>query len=537
MFKETKNKIPFVLITQDWLDRWLPVLKETELKAYLRLAYHYNLKNKLSFPGQQTIAAAIGVKSHRPVASALARLEDLALIEALKKSPQKGMKGWPSNQYRMLHVDENGYHRAERQQSSLKDAISEKRAFLEFATSLPFKYNSHEERLGVAFEKYPEFKVAYYATGSDKDEDFDLTIALIGFFTFRFREKYSDLAQFDSQLRRLTSEAFSRLSEHEQMVKENLLAEWERAKKDYAYCGDYIANHYPKYFEALKVISIAKGKNSEEYKHKYHELVEKHPEVKEISHYCNYGIFRELAEKHGISSRLVINIVEEISLNTKCEIGFKFDHENYVHKVVLPNETVFLTDEEKRLVLLEFEHDDYRDPDTGESCVLSEGFTPAERRDFKGTLEKIRAAKLKALDILVENVTGALADARVQGLVRENAGGEYRPDFRFRRFKEDGSHTCKSEPGYHPPKMDLKDLLRHITHEINQHTEHMREYDCLRESELPKYRETEPSERMGKPRENALVPIPPVTLEQVRTKFEENKVELQARKWGNKEVV
>ena len=469
--------------------------------------------------------------------SALTKLEELGLIEALKKPPQKGMKGWPSNQYRMLHVDENGYHRAERQQSSLNDAISGKKAFLEFATSLPFKYNSHEERLGAVFEKYPEFKVAYSSAGSDKDEDYDLTMDLIVFFTLGFREKYSDLAQFDSQLKRLTSEAFSRLSEHEEMVRENLLAEWERAKKDYAYCGDYIENHYPKHFEALKVISIAKGKNSEEYKHKYHELVEKHPEVKEISLYFNYGIFRELGEKNGISSRSVVHVFHEISLNAKCEIGFKFDYENYVHKVVLPNETVFLTDEEKRLVLLEFERDDYRDPNTGEICVLSEGFTPAERRDFKGTLEKIRAAKLKALDTLVENVTGALADAYLQGLVRENGGGEYRPDLRYRRLKEDGSHTCKIEPGYYPPKMDLKDLLRHNTYEINHRTEHMREYDCLRESELPKYRENEPPELLGKPCENALVPISPVTLEQVRTKFEENKVELQARKSGNREVV
>ena len=116
--EKNQEKVPFILITQEWIDRWLPVLKAAELKVYLKLAYHYNHQNSVSFPGQNLIRRAIGINTKKPVINALKQLEKLGLIEILKKSPQKKKKGWPSNKYRMLHVDSNGYHRAQSQQNT-----------------------------------------------------------------------------------------------------------------------------------------------------------------------------------------------------------------------------------------------------------------------------------------------------------------------------------------------------------------------------------------------------------------------------------
>ena len=35
--EKKENTHQFVMITHEWLDRWLPILNETELKVYLRL--------------------------------------------------------------------------------------------------------------------------------------------------------------------------------------------------------------------------------------------------------------------------------------------------------------------------------------------------------------------------------------------------------------------------------------------------------------------------------------------------------------------
>jgi hypothetical protein len=511
MTNDKNTKIPFVLITQEWLDAWLPVLKGTELKAYLRLAYHYNREKKISFPGQQTIAKAIGLKSYKPVMSALTKLEELGLMEALKKPPQKGMKGWPSNQYRMLHVDEDGYHRAERQQSSLKEAMEEDRAFLEFATDLLYKYNSFEEERDAVFEKYPWFKEIFYAKKLDECEHLNVGIFLSMYHWEAFTEKYSDLASFHEYFLDLLRDSFLKQRELERAVKEDILANWERVKEDYDYCGNYISDRYPKYFESLRNLEMTKGRHTEEYRAKASELLENHPDVVEISQYYNYGIFKELSEKHGVCSRAVEELFIQALREDKGEIGFKHDFENYLHEVVLPYENVFLTEEETRFAYLE-----------------ADEITDDERRDLKGTLEKVKAARLKALDTLVKKTTYALASAYLNGQVRKNGGGEYTPEIRYYNKTEDGGYILESHGGHHPAKMDLGDLLSHITYEINRHTHYLMEYDDIYEHELATYRQTVQSEVIGKPNENALVSIPPVTLEQMRARFEEKKAELEA---------
>jgi hypothetical protein len=153
--------------------------------------------------------------------------------------------------------------------------------------------------------------------------------------------------------------------------------------------------------------------------------------------------------------------------------------------------------------------------------------TDDERRDLKGTLERVKAARLKALDTLVEKTTDALASAYLNGQVRENGGGEYSPEVRYYSETEDGGYILESHGGHHPAKMDVGDLLSYITYEINRHTHHLREYDDIYESELAVYVKTAEPEVIGKPNKSALVPIPPVALEQVRTRFEQKKEEFE----------
>ena len=57
-------------------------------------------------------------------------------------------------------------------------------------------------------------------------------------------------------------------------MKKDVLTNWERVKEDEEYCANYIAKHDP-------------------------------ADSREISQYYNYGIFRELSEKHDVCSRAV----------------------------------------------------------------------------------------------------------------------------------------------------------------------------------------------------------------------------------------
>jgi len=253
-------------------------------------------------------------------------------------------------------------------------------------------------------------------------------------------------------------------------VKKDVLTNWERVKNDDAYCRNYIVNHYPEYDEALKTIAMKVGRSSKEYIAKARELVENHADSREISQYYDYGIFQELAQKHGVCSRVVKEVYDEAVLEVMGEIRFKIDFEDYVNKLVLPYESASLSEEEIRFAYLE-----------------ADEFTDNEKRNFKETLEKIKAARIKALEALVEKTTYALATAYLNGQVRKNGDGEYTPEIRYYSENEDGGYILESHGGHHPAKMDLRDLLRHITYEINRHTHYLREYGDIYEHELTIY--------------------------------------------------
>ncbi|MBA7496697.1 hypothetical protein ES702_07306 [subsurface metagenome] len=513
MSEENNNeKTPFVIITNEWIDKWLSYLNETELKVYMRLAYHYNRKNRIAFPGQQTIRENIGIQSNKPVINALSKLEELGLIETLKKPPGRSRKGWPSNQYRMLHVDDNGYHRVERQQSSLKEAIAEQKAQGEFIADMTYKYNDDNDALPEAFKRFPDFKEAYYSRGWDKEEGIWLFEALSIFLITSFRDKYEDLEPFRNYIDSIAhfQEKWAVWQERLETVKKDMKAQWDRAMEDYVYCCEYVANNYPEYIPVLKESIELKSKRVKGWNEGFKKVVEKHPDIEEITLFFNYGIFKELAEKHSMATREIGRLAGRIGLEDDGMVGLAFDMDGYVNKVYLPDEETLVTEEENRLLELEPEDGVYKDEETGEIVVMSKGFTKAEKRDFKGTLKKIEKAKRKVVDALVEGVARVLAEVYVDGKVRETEGG-YRPIKRYWKDAGDGYRTQETEWGYHPANMGLDDLLKHATDAVNDHTNYIRGERDAHE-------------------DDPLVSIPPVTLEEVRAKFEAEKERLLAEK-------
>jgi hypothetical protein len=506
MSEEKKEKqIQFVLITHEWLDRWLPILNETELKVYLRLAYHYNVKDKISFPGQEKMAEAIGVKKYQTVGHAASKLEELGLIEIIKKGPQKGQKGYSHNKYRMLHVDDKGYHRAERQRSSVKEVMEERMNKLHFLSSLFIKYNKPETMLKEAFKYSPEFKSAYYSQGWDRKEDFNLFEALSIFLISGLPHKYGDIGkEFENQAMNVFKEFMEQDSDKISNLKQEMIENWDRVLEDYQYCGEYIKEKYPEFIPVFKEAFDLKAKKVNNWSKEIESIIADHPDIEAINSYFEYGIFKELSEKHDIASKEISIFVKEIALE-QGKIGFIRDLENYIYEAELPDLEVFLDEDERKYLELE-----------------EEDFSNEERRNHKATIEKIKTVRLKAIDELIDSAAYALADADCKGQIRKSGGGGFKP--KIRHMIRSGSwykHETKS--GCDPPEKNLEDMLKYITFLINDNTLPNREYEHFKGDEYNPNWEKMPWEIMGQPYEDALVPIPPVSLEEVRERYENHK--------------
>jgi len=517
--KKKAQKIPFVLITNEWIDRWLPVLNGTELKVYLKLAYHYNHEKSLSFPGQKLIGDVIGVKSRKPVINAVKKLEDLGLIETIKKFSSKG---WPSNQYRLLHVDKDGYHRSERQQPSLNEALDEWKEFRTFLFDISNKdYETKDGMIKEIETKYPEYIDAIEGLRNDADfrppENLTQLWADLGvwFEAGYFRRKYKDIMDLVNPKRMKLNREFMK-QEHDRwdellkVVEDNL----EKITEDIQYC-------MKRYTERLKTLRDMPQTTEVEIKAKEKFDRETFKESIELKR-MNYGIVAKLATKYGFTTYDIYKAWEEYN-EKHGVVGFGHDFDGYIESVSLPDYESALTEEELRFIHLPVEDKIYTDNITGKKEVYAKGFTPAEKRDFKGTLEKIKKAKLKAVNYLVERATTELAKVYLEGRVREIEGGKYKPDIWYWKALGDGSYSREIKRGYHPGEMGLEDLLRYVTHEINDQTQTMREYEDIKDEGVKIDGETGIWQNIDKPREDALVPIPPVTLEQVKAIFEKEK--------------
>ena len=140
----------------------------------------------------------------------------------------------------------------------------------------------------------------------------------------------------------------------------------------------------------------------------------------------NYGIVADLATKYGFRTYDIYRVWEEYN-EKQGVVGFSQDFDGYIESVSLPDYKSALTEEESRLIDLPVQDETGTDDITGKKKIYAKGFTPAERRDFKGTLEKIKEAKSKAVNYLIERATTELAKVYLKGMVRESGGVPFKP--------------------------------------------------------------------------------------------------------------
>lgn len=488
--KENIKVLPHIRLTKEWIERWLPILNEREIKAYLKLATHYNVKHKKSFPGGQEISRSIGSEDVKIAYRAVKGLEEKGLIEVVKN---KRRRGWANNEYRLLCVDEDGYHRAEKCQFTLKEALEEYEERINF---LELVHNQHhrteEDVLKIIGEKYPDFLKAWEKIKEDSKNPV-LELDLMGYLLFSLGDKYPQLREnYPHKFDEVMGKHFQKMHDKEEAIKKELEANWERAKKDLEYCVNFIDTR-PEAIKFLKNNPSSKWKEL---------LVEKYPEVVDIT-MGNYGIFKELADRYELAPFEVHEIFSELILS-KGKVGVVCDLDGYVSKLKLP-ETIGLSEEEERLLDLVVEDEYIKNLQTGRKELLRKGFTAQERKNYRRTLEKIKAAKKKYVDYILNKTTEELADLYLQGKIRKDGGDAYIPPKRYWKDTGEEEKMLVYEEGAEPEKWDLEGLLRQITYEINEHTAYYR----------------------GEDPENSLVQVSPVKLGKVKERFERHLKELK----------
>lgn len=162
---------PHIRLTKDWLDKWLPVLNDRELKTYLRIASHYNQRTKISFPSQKHIALSIGKASEKTANQAISKLEEHGLIDIYKR---KVHSGFIPNVYRMPFVNEKGYHMSTRQQQTISNSYKELDEFYKINEYYFENYPTCREFLYAVKRKYPEFTDYIESTKCDLKVGFDV---------------------------------------------------------------------------------------------------------------------------------------------------------------------------------------------------------------------------------------------------------------------------------------------------------------------------------------------------------------------------
>lgn len=172
-----------VKLAGDWLDRWLGVLEEKELRAYLQLAHYCNTRTYHDKGGLARI-----LEDGQPE-RVLARLERRGLLEVIRKAQQF--------HYHFPHRDSDGYHRGERARPSLVDALAFQERMTEELTALAGQDETEALR-EEAFARYPELREEhelYYATADPSAPRWRLWMEVSNLLIRRFEELYGSLRE------------------------------------------------------------------------------------------------------------------------------------------------------------------------------------------------------------------------------------------------------------------------------------------------------------------------------------------------------
>lgn len=483
-YENRNGVLPHIRLTKEWIERFLPLLRGREFKTYIKLACHYNVQKGDSFPSGHTIAQAIGCREVKTVYRAIRGLEEKGLIEVVKN--KKG-KGWANNVYHLLYVDDNGYHRAEKSQLSLREALKQWKEGLLFSYELfYYQYKGEEQVLQMIKERYPDFRLKEGGVMSrTRNQSKDLAEATCYdfcpyFISYWFDRRYSQLR--DSYPKEFnTDSVFREIEEKEEAITRSLEGRLYEAQKDLEHCIFFIDAH-PEVKSLLLGVSSSKRKEL---------LVQRHPEILEIVHY-NHGIFKELGQKHGFSPLHVHQVFVSLMLS-RGSVGFISDLTGYICDIEL-GEPPGLLEEEGRLLSLE-----------------EEDFTESEKRDYEGTCRKIKTITERCLEYLVDRAGEELARAYLEGQVRKYSQGIYIPPKTYAKKTIQGEELVYEE-GVEPEKWGLEALLQRLAYKINDH--------------IAEYR--------GESPDSTLVTVAPVELKRIKESFDKHLKMLKAESGGNK---
>lgn len=174
-----------VLLSADWVERWVAALAPGELRLYLHLA---RVAGTRTWHDPAAIAAALGGGTTGDgIERDLASLERKGLIEVVR--------GRGAHHYHLLCRGKDRIHRAEAIRPSIKEALEFHSCMMEELLEIASGDDSEEAR-GRIFERYPPLRDEYAFQAENRDSGmrrWEPWMELSLYLMNRFEERYGDL--------------------------------------------------------------------------------------------------------------------------------------------------------------------------------------------------------------------------------------------------------------------------------------------------------------------------------------------------------
>jgi len=138
-----------VKIAGDWLEKWLPTLDESELKAYLEIAHFYNVR---TYHDANELDTIFGKGKKAKAEEVLGRLEKRGLLEVIRHEGKL--------HYHFPHRDTEGFHRGPSARPSIAEALAFQQRMTEELSDLSSQDETSDLRR-TYFKKYPPLEDEY----------------------------------------------------------------------------------------------------------------------------------------------------------------------------------------------------------------------------------------------------------------------------------------------------------------------------------------------------------------------------------------
>jgi hypothetical protein len=185
-----------VKIAGDWFDRWLKELDERELKTYLSIAHHTNLRSYHE-PGE--LASLEG--DAKRAQETIARLEKRGLLEVIRENGKL--------HYHFPHRDTDGFHRAVSVRPSIAEALAFQRRMTEELVLLTEQDETPALREKI-FRKYPDLRGEYELWRTEADPDapaWRLWMEVSRYLIREFEQRFGSLKEDHGEVFKKSAEA------------------------------------------------------------------------------------------------------------------------------------------------------------------------------------------------------------------------------------------------------------------------------------------------------------------------------------------